>query len=803
MISETISHYRILSKLGAGGMGEVYLAGDTQLDRKVAIKFLPTETAADEPAKKRLVREAKAAATLDHPNICAVYEVGEQDGRSFIVMQYVEGATLAARLERQPVELREALNIGIQVADALAEAHSRGIIHRDIKPQNIMITPRGQVKVLDFGLARVVRERDLLKSEAETQSLLTEPGMVIGTVPYMSPEQVKGEHVEASSDIFSFGAVLYEMVTGRQPFAGENAAMTISAIVTKDPAPLARYCDGVPAELERIVRKCLEKDRELRYQTMRDLAIDLGNMRRECETERITASQREGATRHELVTPTDANVERRRFPFSRRALAVIALLAMMAAVVLAYLLNSRGATATRPPEIKSLAVLPLENLSGDPAQEYFADGMTEALINNLAQIRALKVISRTSAMRYKGSGKLLPEIARELGVDAVIEGSVQRAGGRVRVTAQLIHAATDSHLWARDYERDLTDVLKLQGEVARAVADEIRIQVTTEERVRLASARSINPQAHEAYLLGRYHFSKNNEQDWKQAIEHFERATQIAQDYAAAYAGLSDVWLQRGVFGVKPFKEVEPPARAAVLQALKLDEQLAEAHTSLANLKFYNDWDWTGSEAAFKRALELDPGSLNAHLAYGHLLMVLGRHDEAVTEGQVGAQLDPLSSETQTALGRFLYRARRYEEALPHLKRAVEMEPRSIGANYRLGDVYVQLGRYAEALAVFDKGRELTRADSTFQSGSARVYALMGRQREARQMISGVKVQPVDVAAVYAALGDKDEAFKILARAIEEHNSFLVTLKEDPPFDNLHSDPRWKELLRRMNFPPE
>jgi TolB-like protein/Tfp pilus assembly protein PilF len=448
-------------------------------------------------------------------------------------------------------------------------------------------------------------------------------------------------------------------------------------------------------------------------------------------------------------------------------------------------------------------VLPLENLSGDPAQEYFADGMTESLISNLARIRALKVISRTSAMRYKGSPKSLPEIARELNVDAVIEGSVQRSGGRVRVTAQLIHAATEAHLWVRDYEPDLTDVLKLQSEVARAVADEIRIQITAEERARLASARSVNPQGHEAYLLGRYHFSKNNEQDWKHATEYFEHAIELAPDYAAAHAGLSDAWLHLGIFGVKAFKEVEPPARGAAVKALKLDEQLAEAHIALANIRHFCDWDWAGSEQEFRRALELDPGSFDAHIYYGTLLMHLGRHDEAIREGQIAVQLDPLSPPSQTFLGRFLYRARRYEEAVPHLKRAVELEPRSIGANFRLGDVYAQLGRYDEAIAAFEKIRELTRDERTFRAGIARVHALVGRQREARQMISGVKAQPIDVAGVYAALGDKDEAFRILEKAIEERNSLLVVLKEDPPLENLHSDPRWKALLRRMNFPPE
>jgi len=458
----------------------------------------------------------------------------------------------------------------------------------------------------------------------------------------------------------------------------------------------------------------------------------------------------------------------------------------------ALLSSRRHVVAADTQPIRSIAVLPLENLSGDPAQEYFADGMTEALISNLAQIRALKVISRTSVMRYKGIRKSLPEIARELNVDAVIEGAVQRSGGRVRVTAQLIRATTDSHLWARDYDRDETDTLKLESEVAQTIADEIRIQVTAEERARLATVASVNPQAHEAYLLGRYHFSKANEQGWKRAIEYFERAIHLAPGYAAAHSGLSDAWLNRGIFELN-FKETDAYARTAALKAVALDEELAEAHISLANIKFNYDWDWAGADREFSRALELDPGSLRAHSEYGFLLMALGRHDQAIREGQIAIQLDPLSSEIQSALGRFLYRARRFEEALPHLERAVELEPRSVGARYRLGEAYTQLGRYDKAIAAFENG----------PLGTARVYALMGRKREARLMLRVLREPPIGIAAVYAALGDKNEAFRILEKATAERSAHLVYLKEDPPLENLHSDPRWNVLLRRMNFPSE
>lgn len=481
--------------------------------------------------------------------------------------------------------------------------------------------------------------------------------------------------------------------------------------------------------------------------------------------------------------------------------AVSAALVIAITAITLLLMTRRNETPTAP-VIKSIAVLPLENLSGDPAQEYFADGMTETLINNLARIGALKVISRASVMRYKGSQKSLPEIARELNVDGVITGSVQRSGGRVRVTAQLIHAATDTHLWARDYERDLTDVLKLESEVARAVADEIRIQVTAEERERLASARSVDPQAHEAYLLGRYHFSKNDEQALKRAIEYFEHSIALAPDYAAPYAGLSDTWLARGLTGTIDFKETEAPARAAALKAIELDEQLAEPHLSLASIKQHYDWDWTGAERECRRALELDPGNLNVHTEYAYLLMHMGRLDEAIREGQIIVQLDPVSSSARSALGRFLYRAHRYDEALPHLLRAVELEPQSLTPNYRLGDLYAQLGRYEEALAAYERSGKAISKGGYPNAGIARVYALMGRTREARQMVSGLEDNPYIIAAVYAALRDKDEAFRILEEAVEKHQ-LLTPLKVEPPLDGLHSDPRWNALLRRMNFPTQ
>jgi TolB-like protein/DNA-binding winged helix-turn-helix (wHTH) protein/Tfp pilus assembly protein PilF len=461
-------------------------------------------------------------------------------------------------------------------------------------------------------------------------------------------------------------------------------------------------------------------------------------------------------------------------------------------------LKRRSATASL--EVRSVAVLPLENLSGDPAQDYFGDGLTEALIDNLAQIHALNVISRTSAMHYKGSKKALPEIARELNVDAIVEGTVQRSGGRVRVTANLIQAATDSHVWSHAYESDLADVLKLESDLARAIAGEIRVQVTTEERARLASARNIDPQAQELYLLGRYHLYRANEKDLQEAIRYFERAIQIAPSYAAAQAGLSDAWLRRG-FGTK---EVELPARAAAMKAVALDEQLAEAHLSLANIELLYDWDWAGADRENRRALELDPGNLDAHIYRGQLLMMLGRNDEAIREGHTAVQLDPFSSASQAALGLFLRFAGRYGEAIAYLQRAVELEPRSIQANMRLGRVYAKLGRYDEALIQFQRVQELAPTADYGRAGTARVYAATGRQREARQMLAMLKTAAYDVALAYVTLGDREQAFNVLKKAVAEHRETEpLVFRAEPEFASLHSDPRWPALLRPLMFPPQ
>jgi serine/threonine protein kinase/tetratricopeptide (TPR) repeat protein len=821
---QRVAHYTIVSRIGAGGMGEVYLAEDGRLRRRVALKLLPIAFSQDEERVRRFEQEARAAAKLSHPNACTIHEVGRaEDGRHFIAMEYVEGETLRQRLARGPVGVRETLEIGQQMARALAAAHEAGIVHRDIKPENIVLRPDGYAKVLDFGLAKLTErpDRDVGDPEVSTLTYQTASGVVMGTAAYMSPEQARGLSVDTRTDIWSLGVVLYETLAGRVPFTGETVTDMLVAIVEKEPPPLTSLAiEAIPAELDWIIAKTSCKDRTERYQTSKELLVDLQRLRQRLEIEshlgRSTEPETSGAAAKTGEQATTRWTARLPGAFStRRARIVAAVLAALLLSAIAYVQSWRRTPVTRHPEIKSLAVLPLENLSGDPAQEYFADGMTEALISNLAQVRALRVISRTSVMRFKGSRKPLPEIARELNVDAMIEGSVQRAGGRVKISARLIDAVNDSPLRSFDYERELADVLKLQSEVARAVAHEIDIQVTAEERARLAAARSVNPSAYEAHLLGHYHQQRLNEENLKLAISHFERATQLDAEYAAAWAGLSSAWVNRGIWGAKSFREVEQLARTAAIKALELDAGSAEANTALAGLKIMYDLDWAGAEQGYKRAIALDPSYTEAHELFAYLLSALGRHSEAISEIQIAERLDPLSPSIQSTYGRVLYRARNYEEAEQRLKRASELEPQLYGAYSRLVDVYLQMEEYEKAIASLEKLRELggdTGSDrSVFDTAKlARVYAQTGRRDEARRILRGLqrttepaRFHKIGVAAAWAALGDNDEAFRLLFSVVEERTFLSMFINADPPFDSLHSDPRWKALLRRMNFPGE
>ncbi len=783
MASEALSHYRIQHKLGSGGMGEVYLAEDTLLDRKVAIKVLPPDAVADEQAKKRLIREAKAAAKLDHPNICAIYEVGEEDGRAFIVMQYVEGETLARRLLTKPPNLMESLDVAIQVCDALAQAHSLGVIHRDVKPQNLMITSRNQVKVMDFGLAKVVRDTSLTESQAVTVSLLTEPGAIVGTVPYMSPEQVKGESLDTRSDIFSFGAVLYEMVSGRQPFVSESAAATFSAILTREPPPLARYAVGVPDEMQRIVRKCLEKDTEDRYQSARDLLIDLRNLKRESETGSVTSD------RASLHSP------RRRY----MTYAALALVILTLSSIGVYVLSSGGKA------IDSVAILPLDNVGADPNTEYLSDGITESLISSLSQLPNLKVMSRSSAFRYKGREIDPQAVGRELKVQAVLTGRLVQRGDGLAISLELVDARDNSQIWGQQYNRKLADVFAVQEEIAKEISEKLRLKLTGAERQQLAKRPTENIKAFQYYMQGRVYAHRRTREDLLTAIRYCEKAIEEDRNYALAYAGLADAYTNLGSRGYIAPIEGKRKAEEAARKGLDLDENLAEAHATLGSVyTLFAPPNFSLGDRELRRAIELSP---NLAIAYQHLGISLeqqGRFDEGLGELLKARELDPLSSIIARAAASPYYFKRDYARALELLRQANELGP-AFSTTWEIG-VYIQNRSFDEALAELEKAKRERKSDPMLIYSTAVVYAAQGRRAEVLQIIkeleemSGASLSHAQwIAKVYAALNEKELAFTWLERGLAA-GAITIFFKDEPVWDPIRSDPRFADLLRRMEI---